>query len=305
MSAMPSSIELKDTPMRAANKANPVTIVQKLGWLIRRELWEHRSLYIAPIALGVLLIVLRFLPRNLAVGFSAASEGAKAADRIMMPYVGTSFLMFVVGLLLSIYFCVSSTGEHRDRTMLFWKSLPISDGMSIAAKALVVMLVVPIIVFVAAMATQLLILLISVGVVSAKGESLASYFERLEFAKLHTGFVYWLLTNSLWYAPIFALLMAISTFAKRAVAVWIVAPFLIGYAFDWFAGSRLFVEFVKHRLFGGLMTAFTSKVAKNPSDQLAPDPAKFFSTPDVWWGLLVAAMLIVVTVQLRKKRASE
>jgi ABC-2 type transport system permease protein len=214
--------------------------------------------------------------------------------------------MFLVGLLLAVYFSVSSPGEHRDRTMLFWKSLPISDGMSIAAKVLIAMLVVPLILYAAAAVTQLMILLISTTVMAVKGDSLSAYFQRLELWELTKDFAYWLLASSLWYAPLFAFLMAISTFAKRAVAVWAVAPFLIGYAMDWFSDSNRFIEFVTHRAFGSLMTAFTPQ-ADGAKDGLGlvPDPAKFFSTPDVWWGLLVAALLIAAAVRIRKRRASE
>src|ERR1700751_400978 len=66
--------------------------------------------------------------------------------------MGTTFIVAVFYLLDSLY------GERRDRSVLFWKSLPVSDFTSVLAKFTIAMIVIPLIISIAVIATQFLML---------------------------------------------------------------------------------------------------------------------------------------------------
>ena len=100
-------------------------------WSVRRELWENRSIYMAPlIAAGVVLFgfgITAFdlpqLRRN-----ALALESTRQRAAIEMPYdIAAMMIMFTV-FIVGIFYCLDALhGERRDRSILFWKSLPVSD----------------------------------------------------------------------------------------------------------------------------------------------------------------------------------
>src|SRR5215472_249903 len=134
-------------------------------WLVRRELWENRSIYIAPLAVAALflaafLIGLFMLPghRMRAV---MALDPAKQRAAIEQPYIVAEGLLMVTALIVTIFYCLEALhGERRDRSILFWKSLPVSDVATVLAKASIPVVLL-LLSFVATVATQLIMLLLS------------------------------------------------------------------------------------------------------------------------------------------------
>ncbi len=126
----------------------------------------------------------------------------------------------------SIFYCLDALyGERRDRSILFWKSLPVSDLTTVLAKASIPLVVLPLIVFAITVATQLIMLLLS---------SLRPAGERLE-CRRRCGdtcrssrcepccSTAWSVI-ALWYAPIYAWLLLISAWARRAAFLWAALP---------------------------------------------------------------------------------
>jgi ABC-2 type transport system permease protein len=281
-------------------------------WSVRRELWENRSIYIAPlVAAGVVLcgfgITAFRLPRLRANALALESVGQRAA--IEMPYDLAAMMIMFTAFIVGIFYCLDALhGERRDRSILFWKSLPVSDLTSVLSKAIVPVAILPVITFVIVFATQLVMLLISTAVLLPSGLA-GTTWQLLPWPRLLLILFYGLVTSVLWEAPVYAWLLLVSSWAKRATFLWAVLPWLALSAIEKIVfDTTFFIRMLVSRLTGGFEQGFV--VVGNSRDGHVPvvdrltelDPLKFLSSPGLWIGLLVAAAFLAVAVHLRRSR---
>ena len=288
----------------------PNSAIRPFYWSVRRELWENRSIYMAPlIAAGVVLfgsaITAYDLPRRRINAMALESVPQRAA--IEAPYdiaaVMVMFTVFIVG----IFYCLDALyGERRDRSILFWKSLPVSDSTAVLAKLFVPMAILPVITFVTIIASQFIMLLLSTAVLLPGGLA-GTTWQLLPWPRLSLILGYGLVTSVLWEAPVFAWLLLVSSWAKRATFLWAVLPWLAISAIEKLAfDTTYFARMLTSRLTGGFETGFV--VMKYPSNSHVPvvdrlihfDPLKFLSSPGLWIGLLVAAVFLIGAIRLRR-----
>ena len=85
-------------------------------------------------------------------------------------------------------------GERRDRSILFWKSLPVSDATTVLSKASIPLVVVPLVTFAVTVATQWIMLLWSTLIVPASGGSVATLWTKLSFVQMSLLLLYHLIT---------------------------------------------------------------------------------------------------------------
>jgi ABC-2 type transport system permease protein len=283
-----------------------------LYWSVRRELWENRSLLIAPLAsvsLGLLvfLLCLKHLPGNVMQAFGVI-DPSQSSVSLAMPYSHTGMLAMFTGIIVALVYCLDTLyGERRDRSVLFWKSLPVSDTTTVLAKALVPLVVLPLMVFAMTFIVQLLILLVSTVAVLAHGESVALFWTKLPFFQLVAGTLYSLIVLALWFAPVYAWLMLVSGWARRTVFLWATLPLLAIVAVEVivFHTTHTLV-LLRDRLFGFAPAAYVMQMPDGsivdphfiPVSQLSP--GHFLATPGLWVGLVVAAVLLAAAVRLRR-----
>jgi ABC-2 type transport system permease protein len=283
-----------------------------LSWSVRRELWEHRSLYLVPLAavgLGmfVFFMSLTHLSRLHMQGFGAI-DPTQSTISLAMPYSHTGMLATFAAIIVAMVYCLDALySERRDRSILFWKSLPVSDLTTVLAKAMIPLVVLPLLVFAITVAAQLVILLVSTVAVLVRGESVTMLWAKLPLFQLQVELLYTLVVLALWYAPIYAWLMLVSGWARRTVFLWAVLP-LLGIAageFIVFHTAHTFA-LLRDRLFGFAPTAYILQMPDGsvvdphfiPVSQLSP--GGFLSTPGLWIGLIVAAAMLAAAVRLRR-----
>src|SRR5258707_841699 len=98
-------------------------------WSVRREAWEHRSIWFAPlVAAGVLLfgffIGSFHLPHTMRT--LSALDPVRQQATIEKPYAFAPVPLLFIAFLVGIFYCLDALhGERRDRSVLFWKSLPV------------------------------------------------------------------------------------------------------------------------------------------------------------------------------------
>ena len=123
------------------------TVMRRFYWSLRRELWENRSLTVAPVALATLFMIgatitVGRVPETLRR--AAALDPMKQHNALATHYDLSSGLMMGVALIVTVFYCLDALyGERRDRSILFWKSLPVSDRMTVVTKAAVAVVFVP------------------------------------------------------------------------------------------------------------------------------------------------------------------
>lgn len=282
-----------------------VPAVRRLYWSVRRELWEYRSIYLGPLAVAVMvllgfLIALVHLPDRI----RAASPLGETALRhaIEQPYVTAAIMLMAIDLLVAAFYCLDALyGERRDRSILFWKSLPVSDPITVLAKASIPILVLPLITFVVTMATVGVMLLLSSAVLAGSGLSAATVWAYVPFVTTaRINLVHLVMFHGIWYAPFYAWLLLSSAWATRVPVLWAVLPpvaigILERVAFD----STRFARMVQNHFIGG--PSPIADASGMSMDMLAPHPLwHFLMRPELWIGLLLAAAFLIAAVRLRR-----
>ena len=289
-----------------AQRATPVSlsITQPFFWSVKRELWENRSIYIAPmVAAGVFLF--GFLINMLAVRSRVHTmwplDPAQDEHLLDTRYELAGALIMGIALIVGIFYSLDSLyGERRDRSILFWKSLPVSDLTAVLSKFAIPIVVVPLISFVVTIATQWMMLLLSSVILLGSGVSIASLWKEASFVHVSLTIFYHLITvHGLWYAPLYAWLFLVSAWAPRAPFLWAALPPFVIYGVEKIAfNTSHFLELLQYRLTGpqNVMTPH------NGQDDFMASliPTHFFSEPGLWIGLLIAAVFLAGAVRLRR-----
>jgi len=301
--------ELTDLPLIAPA---PISPTRPFFWSVRRELWENRSIYLAPlIAAGVVLfgfgITAFGLPQRRVNALALESARQRAA--IEIPYDAAAMMIMFTVFIVGIVYCLDTLyGERRDRSILFWKSLPVSDRTSVLSKAIVPLAILPLLTFVIVLATQFIMLLISTAVLLPSGLA-GTTWQLLPWPRLSLILLYGLVTSALWEAPIYAWLLLVSSWARRATFLWALLPWLAVSAIEKLAfDTTFFIRMLIRRLTGGFEEGFV--VVQYPKDAHVPvvdrltqfDPLKFFSGPGLWIGLVFAAACLIAAIRLRRYR---
>jgi len=278
-------------------------------WSVRRELWENRSLYLGPLAVAaVLLLGFLISTTRLPERMRELSQLplAKQYEQIAMPFNAAAGVPVVAAFLIAAFYCLDALhGERRDRSILFWKSLPVSDRTTVLAKASLPLVVLPLLIYPIIVVTQLIMLLVSATVLAASGGSVAQLWERLPLFQNWIAVIYALAAIALWHAPVYGWLLLISAWARRAPILWAVLPPLAVTVFERIAfGTLHFGSLIRHRLVGWFTLGFDLHVpGSSPGEPLAHlTPGRLLSTPGLWLGLVFAAACLAAAVRLRRSR---
>src|SRR5207237_5754552 len=117
------------------------------------ELWENRSIYIAPLALTAVM-VFGFFIASIAALWSNSVKLDPQPDKLAQHFNLVAVLLMATMFIVAIFYCLDALhGERRDRSILFWKSMPVSDVTTVLSKVAVPLLVLPLITFVLTIAT--------------------------------------------------------------------------------------------------------------------------------------------------------
>jgi ABC-2 type transport system permease protein len=170
--AMPESLDSQRVVPAVFSETRP------LYWSVRRELWENRWVYLGPLVAGGIflfgyLISLFGLPHRMSE--ISALNPAQQHSAILAPYDMVAGLLMLTQMLVGVFYCLDAfQGERRDRSILFWKSLPVSDLTTVLAKASIPFVILPLATVAVTVFAQLVILLLSTFVLLASGHSVAS-----------------------------------------------------------------------------------------------------------------------------------
>ncbi|WP_428395217.1 hypothetical protein [Lichenicoccus sp.] len=277
-------------------------------WSIRRELWENRSITVAPLAASAtvllgFLVGASHLARDMrrVLALDASRQGAELAKS----YEIASVVVIVTTLLVGFMYCLGALhGERRDRSILFWKSLPVSDRTTVLAKAVIPLAVLPLLAVATVVVLQLVMLLLSTAILLADGVSATPLWTKLPLPRMDLELLYGLATLALWYAPIHLWLLLVSGWARRAAFLWAVLPPLALCVLEKiaFGSTKVFAALI-HRLTGSVAAAFTEPPGGDgPAGLSQLDPLKFLGTPGLWTGLALSAAFLAAAIWLRRHR---
>ena len=293
---------------RVTDPSYRMSATRPFYWSVRRELWENRSIYIAPLIVAVVLVFgFAISTIGLAERRSAVLllDPAAQRARIGEPYDGAVTMLIFTVLIVGVFYCLDALqGERRDRSILFWKSLPVSDVTAVLSKAAIPLVVLPLVSFAAIIGVQLIMLLYTSLVLILHGMSPATTWTHFPVVQQWAMLLYSLVVMTLWHAPIYGWLLLVSAWARRATFLWAVLPIIAIKILEKLAfNTSYFSGRVMGRLIGFLPIAFGGQDQPTPLDPLARlTPGKFLSNPYLWTGLTVAAVFLAAAVRLRRYR---
>jgi ABC-2 type transport system permease protein len=294
-----------------------ISEARRLFWSIRRELWENRAIYIAPLAVAAFILLGFFystlrMPAEMLISTTTDYNGVinhttHGIDPIL-PYTIAAGLIMATTFLVAIFYSLDALyGERRDRSILFWKSLPVSDLTTVLSKAAIPLVLLPLFTWAITVVTQSLMLLINVTVFHARGLDTGPLHSGLPLTQNSMMLLYHLVAvHALWYAPIWCWFLLVSAWARRTPLLWATLPPLaLGVLEMITLHTGHIFEILKYRIHGPGDIDFTAShagAAMPMGVTMAMTPAQFLATPGLWTGLLLAAFFIAAAIQLRRYR---
>jgi ABC-2 type transport system permease protein len=288
---------ISEVPM-AAN----ISPMRRFCWSVRRELWENRYLYIAPLAVAALIVVghalgLVHLPDKLRA--ASALDAMQQQERIGQPYVFAALLLMFTTFLVAMFYCLDALfGERRDRSILFWKSLPVSDLTTVLAKASIPFVVIPMLTWVITVVTLAIMLLLAGGRLLGTGLSVSSHVSFSQTTWIL--FFHLVVGHGFWYAPFWGWLLLVSSWSRRAPYLWATLPLLaVGLVEKIAFNTSYFGGWLAYRFMGGperMQHANTTSTMAH----LALTPSQSLASPGFWFGLALAAAFLFAAVHLRR-----
>jgi ABC-2 type transport system permease protein len=275
-------------------------------WLVRRELWENPSIYIAPLAVAAVALLAFSISSTMGIWVRPLRlDPTQSYEAVAAPYNMAAGLLMLTGILVSLFYCLDALyGERRDRSILFWKSMPVSDFTTVLSKTSIPLLVIPLLTFAITFAMQWLMLLVSSAILLVSGQSVVLLWTKLAFFRMTLLLLYHLLTaHALWPFPVYCWLLLVSGWARRAPFLWAVLPLAaIAGVEQIVLRTQHFAGLVASRLLGDAPSEVTtgSMFPTGPTTHLTP--GHFLSSPGLWIGFLAGAAFLAAAVRMRRYR---
>ena len=230
--------------------------MKTMKWLLRREFWEHKGAFFwTPVAVAAAMLLLVGGGFMYAMAFGGSEtiqinghnvvsiQGVPPALRYQIAhvaassYLGLAAPLFIVLAVVVFFYCLAALhDERRDRSILFWKSLPLSDRDTVLSKAATALVVAPLTTIAIGVVTGLALLVL--GMISAAGKGINLFAPVLMEPNLYLGPLYLLAFLPLyviWALPTVGWLLMVSSWARSKVFLWAVGtPLVVALLLKWF-----------------------------------------------------------------------
>ncbi|MEM1173588.1 MAG: hypothetical protein AAGA33_03995 [Pseudomonadota bacterium] len=299
--------------------------------LIKREFWEHRSIYVVPLSIATIMILAAITGQVGISAFGPALElalmGAHEVD--VNPEVHRALItgavsglggVFLVSMwILIVFYCLDALyAERKDKSILFWRSLPVTDAETVISKLLVAVLVIPLITFAVIAATQLVTLIFtSIWLKFEGGNPGLLIWQALDLVDIWGGTLIVVLAVPLWLSPFIGWYLFVSAWTRRApLAVAFMPLFILPMIERIVFKTQILYELFFERtfaiiqlieLFGDGIENFVDNETPLDSADLsligAIDLGGFLVNPHLWGGIVVCALFTAGAVWIRRYRA--
>jgi ABC-2 type transport system permease protein len=325
--------------------------MKTMKWLLRREFWEHKGAFFwAPAVIAAAMLV--FIGGGILYGIVGGHVGgisihhdgamvageavrglpretrAELASVVAAHYLGFAAPLFAVLPVVAFFYCLAALyDDRRDRSILFWKSLPVSDQMTVLSKAITAVCVAPVITIAIGTAASVIMLMLGLTTAALNGVNLFGALFMSPNLYLAPMYLVGLLpVYVLWALPTVGWLLMVSSWARSKVFLWAVGtPLIVVVLLKWFnfvierfsdtiIDTHWFVQNVVARGLGGLIPGIWLPFTLNDPGVLGNgkhglDPAALFTQswltlggPGVWLGAVAGVLMIVAAIRLRRWR---
>lgn len=289
--------------------------------LLRRELWEHRNLVWGPLAMALTIIVLSVLSGAIhgSVQFDLGDAGAlpqvitdPGQQRGVFAAVMAGLVLpqLLVGFVVAFFYLLDSLfTERRDRSILFWKSLPVSDTKTVLSKLFIALVAMPLWIWVLTLVVGLAVFAVLAAKVSGTPAAALGTWHGGTWLAVQGTLLAKLMIGALWYLPLAGWLLLVSVLAKRAPFLWATLPFFVlsiaertTFGTDWIGSV------VARRLFG-FSDEITFTVRAGMADAgdgmtrslSLPGGFPLLGSAELWIGVAVGAALVYAAIRMRRR----
>lgn len=293
--------------------------------LMRREIWEHPALFVGPlganlfVALSMLIAVARGIGSRenltaIAESLDLADESALEMGRNLL-FASPAALVVVVTVAVGyFYFLDCLYAERKERSILFFKSFPVTDTQTVLAKVCCGVIVLPALSLVAFAVTQLLVLVVATVALLAVGGGAGALWDAGSLFANWIFVFYVLVSSALWYSAVSAYLLLVSAWAKKAVYLWSLAPLFAMQAELLLPGENHLGRLIIGHIGGYPAAAYTMPPgfghgeitggfdASNLNLLSLCDPVGLVMEPALWVSLALAGAFVSGAIALRRYR---
>ncbi len=250
--------------------------MNRLLALMQREFWENKGAFrTTPIVIGAIHIVLLLMSIFTTAHFDnelytfreairmlAGQPDLFRSEHVYEIMLGSSlFFTIVLSVVVFFYLLGSLYDDRKDRSILFWKSLPTSDSLTILSKLLTAMITAPLCFLIVFILTQVVATVIAAIMIMSVGENPWTLFiSSMNPIKVWAvvGFSY--LATSVWFLPISAWLMLVSAFSPRVPLLFALLPPLV------FSILQTWIDFLRTFTLNSSVFGMIGKwIANNPT----------------------------------------
>ena len=281
---------------------------RRFYWSVRRELWENPAIYIAPL-IAAALFLLGFMVNIIHLRRHVDASLLDPAQRqhlLFTRFELAAAMIMVTAFIVGIFYTLDALyGERRDRSILFWKSLPVSDLTVVLSKVTIPAVILPFVSLVISIVTQLIMLVLSSAVFAGSGVQVAKLWSEASFFHVSAVMLYHIVTvHGLWYAPIYGWLLLVSAWVPRAPFLWAFLPPFVVCGVEKLAFNTTYFLVLLRRRLEGPPHPNSMQMGATPMDHPMASliPSHFFSEPGLWIGLALAAVFLFAAVRLRRYR---
>ena len=285
-------------------------------WLIRREFWESRTAWVAPVATALILIAVTLL--GLFYGIEGSFSGEilgqintssvgvnDAAIAGLVVIAATFFVVLQISQYAYLADCLYS--ERKDRSILFWKSLPISDRATVLSKLFFALVVMPVLAACCVLITQVVVYAAASIKLGMPAQLLSVMWAPATWAKAIGFGIFECITAELWALPLMAWVLMVSAFAPRSpTLIALLVPAGAAFVENLLFGTSRIGAWVIARMGMPQAVGSSAKAIGISSKEglmfTPPDIAGILTNPSLWIGLGVAALLVAGAIEIRRRR---
>ena len=308
----------------------------RLWVMMRREVWESPFAFKwTPLIIGGFILLFTIL--GLIIGARVDNELIFTKDGIRqfaeMATENRSLLLYGVSVSISaiytqvmfvvvvFYLAGSLYDDRRDRSILYWKSLPISDGMTVASKILTAVVLAPIVYLAGTIIIQMILLLIATIYGALAGVNpFTVFWGPANLPGMWLLLLFGGLVQGLWLLPIYAWILFCSSWAPRLpILIAVLVPVLIGIFqqfWSFFSEFRFSTEnlmlTILQRIGLGIVPANIEweqitqggETMSRPAEEMLMSYGSIWSSLislEMWIGILIGAAFIAGSVWFRKR----